>query len=753
MLKIMLCASIVTGIAAADITLVENGASPYAIAVSADPIPAEQTAARELQAYLAEVTGCTLEIISELESRGTGRWIMVGPQASVTEALPNFDWAAAGHDGIVMKTAGDNIILAGGRPRGTLYAVYTFLEDVVGCRWWSSTEQYVPKKPTITIPPLDVTYTPKLRCREAFYRDAFDGTFAARCKCNGHFERIPEEYGGHYTILGWCHTFYQLLPPEEYFEAHPEWYSEIDGKRVKDGAQLCLTNDEMRAEFTKKALEWIRRDPSSGIISISQNDWHGWCTCPACRAVEEEEGAHSGPIIRFVNRVAEDVEKEFPDMLIETLAYSYTREAPKLARPRDNVVVRLCSIECSYSQPLGTGPQNETFKRDMDQWSAMAHHLYIWDYVTNFCNYIQPHPNMRVLAPNIRFFIDHKAIGLFEQGDSGCSCSDFPELRAWVLAHLMWNPDRDENALINEFLDGYYGPAAQPLRQYIDLIHNAVEASGIALRCYMPDTSSWFTLEAMNRASELFDEAERVAAGDPALVRRVQRARMPLDHAWLGRYHALRRIAAADGLEFRGPKDPVAACDQFIERAHAFNVGSYREGAPFEQYEPLLRSRFRPPCAPPEICANLPESKWIDVQDNEFRMAGFGNWSTFADDAKASDGKAARMPASHHEWAVQYPCSADWARLGAVRCYILARCNAKAASGNAFQLGIYDSEAGVGVANTVVRIEDSAGESYRTFDLGVHALTPSMYFWVAPMGNPEEVDAVYVDRMFCVQEP
>ena len=732
--------------------LAKDGVSAYEIVLDADATVPERTAAEELQTHLEAVTGARLPIHVETAASSTGKRIVVGPSAHFLKAFPDFNLATLRRDGIVMKTAGDTLFLAGDRPRGTLYAVYTFLEDVAGCRWWAADASFTPKKPTLEIPALDTVYVPKLLCREAFYRGAFDGVFAARSKCNGHFERVSPEYGGHYTILGWCHTFNQLLPPSEYFETHPEWYSEIDGKRSADRTQLCLTNDEMRAELTKKALERIRKDPTSGIISISQNDWHGQCQCAACRAVEEEEGSPSGPILRFVNAVAEDIEREFPDMLVETLAYSYTRQAPKHVKPRKNVIIRLCSIECSYSQPLATGPQNETFRRDIENWSAIAPRLYIWNYVTNFRNYIMPHPNMRVLAPNIRFFIEHNAVGLFEQGDSSCSCSDFPELRAWVLAHLMWDPARDENALIKEFLEGYYGPAAEPLAAYIDLIHDAVEESGAYLRCYMSDTSEWFDLPAVNRAAELFDEAETRVAGNDALLTRVRRARMPLDHVWLNRYRGLRREARRQKLPFNGPEDPVAFVNTFIERAHAFRAGSYREGRPFAEYEQRLRRRFRVPSPPPVECAGLPEEQWIDIQDNEMTLAAPGKWSDYYEDSAASDGMVARMPADHTQWAVQYPVSEDMNELGDVRCYVSARCDAKAGEGQAFRMGIYDAEAKAGVTDRIVRIEDAKGTAYRTFDLGVHALKPSMYFWVAPVNNPDQVEAVLVDRIFCIHE-
>lgn len=737
------------------LTLATDGKADCVITIATDAEPPEVTAAQELKAHLDQVTGATFEIRDETAVPEDAAQIVVGPTPHFRAAFPDVDLASLKHDGIVIKTAGNRLYLAGGRPRGTLYAVYTFLEDTVGCRWWTSTESFMPNKPTLEIGEINMVYVPQLIYREAFYRDAFNGVFATRLKCNGHFERIPPEYGGHYTLLGWCHTFNQLLPPEKYFDNHPEWYSEINGKRVAERSQLCLTNDEMRAELVRVALEWIRKDPDAGMISISQNDWHGACQCANCRKVVEEEGSESGPIIRFVNAVAAEIEKEYPDFLIETLAYSYTRKPPALARPRKNVVVRLCSIECCFAQPLETDPHNEPYRRDMEGWSAISPQLYIWDYVTNFANYILPHPNLRSLAPNVRYFVANKAIGLFEQGDAGSSCGDFVELRAWLLAHLMWDPSRDEKALVAEFLRGYYGAAAEALSGYIDLIHDAAERSGAYVSCYMADTSAWLGLDDLNRAWELFAQAEKAVQGNPVLSDRVRRARLPLDHAWLQRQRALRQLAKMTGRTFLGPADPVALCEDFIATAQRFNVGQYAEGRPFENLVPALRAQSQPPGAAgkaPDIVQGLSPDDWIDIQESEFMLHNLGTWVTLEDDAKASNGRAARMPATHTQWAVQYPIAADWGNLGRWRCYIVARCDAKQVAGNAFQMGLYDTASRQGLAHITETLERASDEEYHTYDLGVHDLKAGMYLWVAPMNNPDAVDAVYVDRMFFVRE-
>jgi hypothetical protein len=424
-------------------------------------------------------------------------------------------------------------------------------------------------------------------------------------------------------------------------------------------------------------------------------------------------------------------------------------------RPRKNVIVRLCSIECSYSQPLETGPQNAKFKADIEGWSAIAPQLYIWDYVTDFANYIIPHPNLRVLAPNIRFFVRNKAIGLFEQGDAGCSCSDFPELRAWLLAHLMWDPARDDRALIAEFLRGYYGPAAEPLQQYLDLIHDEAERTGVYLRCYMLDTSAWMSLETLNRATALWDEAARRVRAEPGLSARVRRARLPLDHTWLQRYAGLKRLAAMTKTPFLGPADPAAAVEEFIAAARSFEVGSYREGGAFSDYEPQLRGRFPAPgspAKPPPQCEGLAADDWLDIQQGEFTLFEVGRWVSFADDPKASDGKAARLTTDHTQWATQYHIPGDLTALGRWHCYAVVRCEAKVKSGKAFQVGLYDASANRGLASIQETLEAAGDGEYRTYDLGVHELRAGVYFWVAPMANPQQVEGVYTDRVFLVRE-
>jgi len=611
------CLGVILGVAGAVragemLTLSRDGHSEYVIVLPAEPTPVEQTAASELREHVAKITGASLPIVAETKASADVPRIVLGAGKLTRALLPDFNPDSLSRDAIVIKTAGRDLVLTGHPRRGTLYAVYTFLEDTLGVRWWTATETHLPKLPTLRVPRLDVAYAPKLVDRATRYRQLSDGCFrshkgidqreqrrmgifAARLKLNGHDHwPIPPEYGGRDKLLGWVHTFFHiegLLPPAKYFKDHPQWYSLIGGKRQHRRGQLCLTNKEMLAEMIRVVSQRLRDNPDATMISVSQNDWHGNCQCEKCRALDEKEGTPAGSLIHFVNAVAAGIEREFPNVMVETLAYQYTRKPPRFVRPRHNVVVRLCTIECSFSQPLAEGKQNESFRRDIEGWSRIAPRLLIWNYVKNSADYLAPHPNYHVLAPNLRYFAEHNAIGVFEQGDAFCRVGDFVRFRAWLLAHLLWNPDADEKKLTNEFMCGYYGKAGPCLVDYFDLMSEAVRRSGIYLRHHRSPAKKpdWLTLDDMNRATQLFKRAAAAVADDPTLAARVRRDRLPLDHVWLRRYGQLREEACKSGKPFLGPEDRAAAVEEFIALALRHNVGQAVRGVPFAKTAEALR--------------------------------------------------------------------------------------------------------------------------------------------------------------------
>ncbi|MFA5817225.1 MAG: DUF4838 domain-containing protein, partial [Bacteroidales bacterium] len=270
----------------------------------------------------------------------------------------------------------------------------------------------------------------------------------------------------------------------------------------------------------------MRESPEYLIYDVSQNDWDNPCQCEKCQAIVSREGSESGLMIWFVNQVAESVEKEFPDKFIGTLAYQYTRTPPKAIRPRNNVVVRLCSIECCFAHDFKSCPQNKSFLEDIRNWSALAPHLYIWDYVVNFSHYVMPYPNFKVLQSNIQTFRENNSIGIMEQAAYQSRGGEFSELRAYLISRLLWNPDCDVEGVINDFMYGYYGRAGKFIRQYFDLLHGRITPETHIHLGLSPDDPI-FSDDFISESYQLFEDAGKVADNDE-ILRRVEMASLPV---------------------------------------------------------------------------------------------------------------------------------------------------------------------------------------------------------------------------------
>ncbi|MAF09623.1 hypothetical protein CMK11_04160 [Candidatus Poribacteria bacterium] len=545
--------------------LADAAATEYVITLAREASAPENHAAAELSRLLGEISGAEFTITLP-EDAGDAPRIAVGPEAAAEAGVAPQALEGLGDDGILMRVVGSNLALTGGdgAPRGTLYAVYTFLEEHLDCRWWSSKVRHIPKRVRVEIDDIDERFVPILEYRESFWYDAFDGDWAVRNKSNGNSVRTDEARGGHHTYKGFVHTFFPLVPPAEHFDAHPEWYSEIEGERKHDRAQLCLTNAELLAFTIGKVEEWLRESPEATIISVSQNDWHGACTCENCAAVDEEEGGHAGTMLRFVNAVAEAIEDEFPHVAVSTLAYQYTRKPPKLVKPRDNVIVRLCSIECNFAEPL-THDSNRTFRDDIVGWSKICDRLYIWDYTTDFRHYVQPHPNYYVLGDNIRFFVEHGVKGIFEQGAYQSYGSEMAEMRAWVLAKLLWDPYQDDHALIQEFLGGYFGRAAGHIDAHLRSVHASAKEVGKPIGCFAGQDAEFLTPDLLLESMRNLEAAAQAVVGSEELSARVAVATLPVWYVSLLRWDEVRARADETGQAWLMPDDKAAAIDAFEE--------------------------------------------------------------------------------------------------------------------------------------------------------------------------------------------
>lgn len=415
-----------------------------------------------------------------------------------------------------------DIVIEAPRAQAAVYAVYDFLETVCGCRYYTSTEEYVPFDGNLTVQFEPQQADPVLRYREVYYRDYFDSAFAQKHKLTAG-EAKEEEWGF------WCHSFAALLPEEEYFEEHPEYFALYQGERIGKNAQPCLSHPDVLDIMVKNLRKKMEEKPQCRFWSVSQNDNASYCQCDACRQINEREGTPMGSVLDFVNKVAQ----EFPDKVISTLAYWYTRKPPKTIRPAKNVHIMLCNIEANRGLPIESDVRSKESRDELLAWGEICDNITLWDYCIQFRNLVSPFPNLKVIPANIRFFTDHKVKMLFSQANREYE-GEFSALRGYLLAKCMWNPQADAWAVITDFCRGYYGAASEYILRYIEESTSAMEAAGGELNIFggpMDAKDSWMDEEHFYAYEAWMEEALDAVKTDPVLTYRVKSAAMPVWYA------------------------------------------------------------------------------------------------------------------------------------------------------------------------------------------------------------------------------
>jgi len=472
----------------------------------------EKEAALALQQYLSKLSKKAIPIVSEGESK-----VINGIYLGETDFAKarQINSSKIPEAGFIRKIEGDNFIIVGGAKRGLLFGIFDLLEEL-GFRKYSPEPADGPRDNSPLPPKRDKLVEPKIKYRTTSYSQMADQEYS-----DWHKLSSRDDWGL------FVHTFNTLVPQQEYARSHPEYYSLIDGVR-RPGTQLCLSNPEVLRLLVASLKNKIKEKPNSSYWSVSQDDNDRYCQCDGCKALNEKYGnVPSGSIIYFVNQVA----REIPDKIISTLAYWYSRKAPKNLPIEPNVNIMLCNIESSRQAPVYiTDP---AFSQDLKDWGALSKDIIIWDYNIQFTNYISPFPNLYTLKPNIKFYTDNRVNALFMQANNEAA-AEMALLRSYLISKLMWNPDADDKAIINEFLSGYFVAAAPFIRQYIDSMQNSLVKSGMVLSIFgdpIHAKNTYLSAEMMQEYKQLFDKAEKAVAAHPELLRRVKVARLPIMYA------------------------------------------------------------------------------------------------------------------------------------------------------------------------------------------------------------------------------
>ena len=536
----LLCSILMAGfaqLAQAQDVMTIGKSNPVPIVVAETASPAEEMAASELKAYIAKMTGADCPIAKTSATPA----IYIGPTTLAREAIPDYD--ALGREEWVIKTYKGNLILAGGRPRGTLYAVYEYLERL-GVVWPAPAQEYVPSMDSLPIAAIDVRDKPAFMQRAIYTATPIGSTepklFHLRNKMNSNYG-LPVEWGSVDNIgsPNGCHTFSYYAKsdwPDEWFSMNEK------GIRVRCDApdargQLCLTNPDLRKAMVERLREFIQKDRTKmpedkwpRIYDISQNDWACACVCPSCKALTEQEESLSGPMIDFINAIANEIKKEYPEIMIQTFAYTWSLHAPKNIKPASNVVVRVCKWG-NEADPhsLVTNARNKGFLENFKKWAALADNLAVWDYwIAYRWQFQPPYLNARNLCSDLKFYHDNHVKIMFVENESAPNTS-FAQFKTWLGLKIMQNPNQDYDTLTDKFCRTYYGPAAKIMREYMEYLQERQIAADVHI-----DRSSTYCLPYTDRAfyekvNALLDQAEALTQDSPVFSLNVRRERIPVD--------------------------------------------------------------------------------------------------------------------------------------------------------------------------------------------------------------------------------
>jgi hypothetical protein len=391
------------GPAAGEFVLAKEGQPACAIQISPQATEPEKKAAEELQYWIEQIATARPAI----HTSDTGPSVRIERDAGL------------GDEGYRIALAGDDLVLAGGAGRGAVHAVYALLEEDLGCRFYTNESIKLPAGKTLVVQPVARTYVPRLRLRDPFYWAAFDATWSMRNRTNAPRAPVGEEYGGRMDYAGlFVHTHAALLPPSAHFAEHPEYFA-LNAAGQRYTLQLCATHPEVARIVADSVLQVLAESPRTEIVSVSKNDNPGdqICHCERCQALRAAEGGSDVACqLVLVNAVAEEVEKKYPHVVVDTLAYLETLQPPKTIRPRKNVAIRLCNdVVGAWSHPF-TPAENCRVAQAVAAWAALHDRIYIWDYNVNFSHYLAPMPNVDVMASNIRFWVKNNAEGVMLQG-------------------------------------------------------------------------------------------------------------------------------------------------------------------------------------------------------------------------------------------------------------------------------------------------------------------------------------------------
>lgn len=535
----------------ADVTVADKGKSSYVIVIP-DNCPGHiQKSVYDMQSILKQITGVNLPVKKESQVTANTPKISVG-NTNFAKKHTAFSKKANAEE-MIVKTIGSDIIIRGNSIVGTCFAIYDFLENQCGCRWYDQWNKKIPKKDTLVIKDVNMQRAPSFIFRRIFTqaRNWVGGDPQSAIRLKATYNSIPNPVMGRPTDVHSWYLYTKNWPKEKLYLLSKNPNGRRNAQKGQLGPMTCATHPEAVALFKKQLRKFIELDRAGSrkygyvapvLYNISINDCTSYfCYCDSCQKVVKEHG-ESGLLLYFINMLAKDIAKDYPEVIIHTCAYSFTAPPPKTAIKADpNVAVELAHNVGNYYSTIEDDKKGG-FAEQLKDWAKRTNMLGIWDYWIFYWDvFPAPYHNVHQIKKDLEFY--HKnGVRTLRIESEAADTSNFFALKYWLGYKLMDNINQDADALIAEFLNDYYGPAAPEIKEYMDYVAKRQQGHFVQVfkSKFNPDSRPWLDKEFYKTTQAIFDRAEAKCPKGSMYLINVHRERIPVDASMLHLYDKIK---------------------------------------------------------------------------------------------------------------------------------------------------------------------------------------------------------------------
>ena len=474
------------------VTLLENGEVKVTVVYSEGASESLIAAADFMAATIDRMSGSSGVRTAVKKGGESGFSIYVGRAAN--SAL--IDLSDVKDDGYKLEIKPEGIYIVGKTDDATRNGIYDFLETHLECMYVSPENTYVPLCPTVKLALEEKTVNPTITWRKVYQYESVQNGWYERLKMNGTIVKEGENSIELYNEWGtWCHSSFEFVPPEKYFDEHPEYYAKFLGKRRYQfnvlgrtfPTHLCYTNEEVYQIAEAELVKRIEANPEVKFWDFSIMDtYFATCRCKECKKFNKEAGSEMGTLLAFLNRLADAIRDDYPDVYLSTLAYQRVKNPPKNMKCAPNLCINVCAFPGTQSYPYSTEggiKASREFAERVVEWGKICDNILVWDYVVNFTHLKLPFPNFEFQKENLEFYLENNIRFVFHQG-SREPMDENAEMRTYLLSRQLWDKDVDLKALAKKYVAVVYGDAAGLVEEYMDLQNSAMIESGVDLSLY-----------------------------------------------------------------------------------------------------------------------------------------------------------------------------------------------------------------------------------------------------------------------------